>query len=99
MGSSPVYLFASAAYRLASPPYVVGGLATLWGYLAASIARPHRTVDREFRRFLHRYQWMALRIGKRAAAERIEAAMAERFDPGRPAPAPRDKPKAYAGAA
>jgi biofilm PGA synthesis N-glycosyltransferase PgaC len=83
MGSSPVYLFASAAYRLASPPYVVGGLATLWGYLAASATRPHRTVDREFRRFLRRYQWLALRIGKRAAAERIEAEMADRFDSGR----------------
>jgi biofilm PGA synthesis N-glycosyltransferase PgaC len=83
MGSSPVYLFASAAYRLASPPYMVGGLATLWGYLAASATRPHRTVDREFRRFLRRYQWLALRIGKRAAAERIEAEMADRFDSGR----------------
>jgi len=99
MGTSPVYLLASAVYRLASPPYVVGGLATLWGYLAASVSRPHRTVDREFRRFLRRYQWSALRRGKLAAAERIEAEMADRFDPGRPSPSPREEAAACVGAA
>ena len=99
MGTSPVYLFVSAAYRLASPPYVVGGLATLWGYLAASVSRPHRTVDREFRRFLRRYQWSALRRGKLAAAERIEAEMADRFDPGRTSRSFREETAPCVGAA
>lgn len=93
MGTSPVYMLVSVGYRLFSPPFVVGGLATLWGYLAACATRPHRTVDAEFRRFLRRYQWMALRRGKLKAAEAIEAEMASRWDVRRPSLAPHAAPR------
>jgi biofilm PGA synthesis N-glycosyltransferase PgaC len=76
MGSSPVFMLASCAYRLFKPPLVVGALASLWGYLSACVTRPHRTVDAAFQRFVRRYQWMALRRGKMRAAESIEAEMA-----------------------
>ena len=33
MGSSFVYMLASAAYRMSRPPVVAGGLAMLWGYV------------------------------------------------------------------
>ncbi|MGA1400961.1 MAG: glycosyl transferase family 2, partial [Phycisphaerales bacterium] len=84
MGTSPVYLLVSVGYRVFSKPIFVGAMATLWGYLAASATRPHRTVTREFRRFLRRYQWRALVRGKVRASESIEAEMADRWDPARP---------------
>lgn len=99
MGTGFAYMMASAAYRLAEPPAVLGSLATLYGWVRAWCLRRERYSDRDFRRFLRRYQWLALRIGKLPAAERLEAEMADRFDPGRP-PSPTPKPEAaVAGAA
>lgn len=90
MGSSPVFMLASCAYRLLKPPLVVGALAALWGYLAACVTRPHRTVDAGFQRFVRRYQWMALRRGKMRAAEAIEAEMASAWQGGVLGGSPRD---------
>jgi biofilm PGA synthesis N-glycosyltransferase PgaC len=84
MGTSPVYMLVSVGYRVFSKPVLVGAAATLWGYLVASVTRPHRTVGADFRRFLKRYQWRALLRGKMRAAESIEAEMADRWDPTRP---------------
>ena len=91
MGTSPVYMMVSVGYRVFSKPIVVGAIATLWGYLAASVTRPSRTVTREFRRFLRRYQWRALFRGKMRAAESIEAEMCDRWDPKRPASITREQ--------
>jgi biofilm PGA synthesis N-glycosyltransferase PgaC len=96
MGTSPVYLLVSVGYRVFSKPIFVGAMATLWGYLAACATRPHRTVTREFRRFLRRYQWRALVRGKLRASESIEAEMADRWDPARPGSVELGRPRSEA---
>ena len=88
MGSSPVFMLASCVYRLPKAPFVIGAVATLWGYAAACATRPARGEDEEFRRFVRRYQWRALLRGKMRAAQSIETEMAgvwtvDRTDRGR----------------
>jgi poly-beta-1,6-N-acetyl-D-glucosamine synthase len=73
MGTSPVYMLASATYRAFRRPYVIGGLGMLAGYLGAAIRGADRYNDPEFRRFLRRYQWNCLLRGKRAATRRLES--------------------------
>jgi|SRR6185437_5008178 len=69
MGTSFVYMLASAVYRMNRRPYVLGGLAMLWGWLKNAIARKPRYHDLAFRRYLRRYQWRVLRVGKKRAVE------------------------------
>ena len=76
MGSDPLYVAASAIYRLAHPPYLTGGAAMLWGYLRAALGGAPRLDDPELRRFIRAYQRRALRVGKRRAVAEIEAARA-----------------------
>jgi biofilm PGA synthesis N-glycosyltransferase PgaC len=72
MGTSLPYMLASTVRRLAQPPYVVGALVMLWGYLASWVARRPRFDEPGFRPFLRRYQWGALLRGKRRTIEHIE---------------------------
>ena len=88
MGTSPVYLCASALRRLAQPPYVIGAINMVWGYVRSWLRRAPRYDDREFRRFLRRYQWRSLFAGKRRAIEEIEAARRQIWDPNRAGAAP-----------
>jgi hypothetical protein len=70
MGTGFVFMVASALFRLNQKPYVLGGMAMLWGWMKAFIQRKPRYADLEFRRFLRRYQWRVLAVGKkRAVAE------------------------------
>lgn len=85
MGTTPAYMLASAFYRMTGPPVVVGGLAILWGYFKSMFLRKPRYADKEFRRFLHRYQWGSLLRGKDRTTHWIERQQAARWDPGRPA--------------
>jgi biofilm PGA synthesis N-glycosyltransferase PgaC len=71
MGTSPLFLLASAVYRAPKHPVLTGSLAMLWGYLTSALKRVQRYEDREFRRFLRRYQMLSLIIGKTAAARRL----------------------------
>lgn len=71
MGTGFVYLMASAIYRIPEKPYVVGGLAILWGWLRSALQRKPRYNDMEFRKFLRKYQWRSLMVGKRRAIEEI----------------------------
>jgi len=73
MGTSPAYITASAAFRLAKPPLLIGGLGIWWGYVASALARKPRYNDPEFRAFLRRYQWESLLRGKAAATRRADA--------------------------
>lgn len=70
MGTSLPFITASSIYRIPRAPVFVGALAIWWGYVQAWIARKPRYDDPEFRRFLRRYQWEAMFLGKSAAAER-----------------------------
>lgn len=76
MGTSPVYLLASVVRRLFQPPYVIGALAMLQGYLGAWWRREPRYEDPQFRSFLRRYQWGAMFQGKRRTIAKIERTMA-----------------------
>jgi len=73
MGSDPVYFVATAVFRMAHPPYVVGGLAMLGGYLGAWLRGAPRHDDPALRDFIRRYQRRALRVGKSRAVAEIEA--------------------------
>ena len=71
MGTGLVYMAAKSLYRTTRPPLVLGGLMLLWGYLSAWRRRVPRYENPEFRRFLRRYQWRCLLLGKRRATKQI----------------------------
>ncbi len=74
MGTAPLYLFASAIFRLPKHPVLVGSIAMLWGYASSAVRGVTRYQDPEFRRFLRRYQYACLRYGKREATRRVNEA-------------------------
>jgi hypothetical protein len=71
MGTGLAYMAASAIFRMKEKPYVLGGLATLWGWLRSWIQRKPRYEDHEFRSFLRRFQWRAMIVGKKRAINEI----------------------------
>jgi poly-beta-1,6-N-acetyl-D-glucosamine synthase len=72
MGTAPVYLVASAVFRLPKHPMIVGSFAMLWGYFSSALRRVARYDDREFRKFLRSYQYACLRLGKRRATRAFD---------------------------
>ncbi len=84
MGTTPIYMLASAVYRMTRPPLVIGGLAMLHGYFKSMIRRNPRYGDAEFRRFLRSYQWACLIKGKSKATAELNARQATRWNPGGP---------------
>ena len=73
MGTAPLYLLASAIFRLPKHPVLLGSVAMLWGYVSSAVRGVKRYEDFEFRRFLRRYQHSCLRFGKREATRRVNA--------------------------
>jgi biofilm PGA synthesis N-glycosyltransferase PgaC len=71
MGTGFLYMLASAIYRMREPPYVLGGLALLWGWLKSALQNKPRYADAQFREFLNRYQRRALMVGKRRAIQEL----------------------------
>jgi hypothetical protein len=71
MGTGFAYIFASALSRVAQRPYLTGSLAMIWGWLWSAIQRKPRYADPEFRRFLRRYHWRVLVVGKSRALSDI----------------------------
>lgn len=67
MGTGFVYMTASAIFRLAHRPYVIGGLGMWLGWLSAAWKREERYPDAAFRRFLRSFQSASLWKGKRRA--------------------------------
>jgi hypothetical protein len=72
MGTSPLYMIASAAYRVFHPPVIIGCLAMLYGYFHAMATQRSRYPDPAFRRFLRAYQFACLFKGKRRATQELE---------------------------
>ncbi|HEU4430012.1 MAG TPA: glycosyltransferase family A protein [Myxococcota bacterium] len=72
MGTGAVFMAASALYRFAEPPYVIGGLAMFWGWLRSALAGAPRYPDAAFRQYLRRYHRRALLTGKRRAVAALE---------------------------
>jgi poly-beta-1,6-N-acetyl-D-glucosamine synthase len=88
MGTGPVYMMASALYRMTRPPLVIGGTAMIWGYVRSALQLRPRYGNAEFRRFLRRYQWRCLLVGKSRATKELNEQQAGVWNPGRvPAPA------------
>ncbi len=73
MGTDPLYFFATAVFRALEPPYVLGGLAMLQGYLGAWLRGEKQLDDPELRAFIRAYQRRALRVGRAQAVTEIEA--------------------------
>lgn len=71
MGTAPLYLAASAIYRMPRHPLFVGGIAMLWGYLRSAAKGAARYDDPEFRRFLRSYQTQCLVRGKSSATRAL----------------------------
>ena len=74
MGTGPLYMAASSLFRMAHPPFVLGGLAMWWGYLRSALQGRPRYADPDFRAFLRRYQRDCLLRGKTAATDALHAA-------------------------
>jgi hypothetical protein len=72
MGTSPLFMAASAISRLNQKPYVLGSAATMWGYIKSALQRRPRYSDAEFREFLRQYQWQVLIGGKARAIDRLQ---------------------------
>lgn len=81
MGTGPVYMLASAVARVAHPPAVMGSVAMLWGYGRGFLRRSPRYDDREFTRFLRRYQWRSLLLGKARTTRALDARQAAVWRP------------------
>ena len=73
MGTGFIYMAVSSLYRMAERPLLIGGLAIFWGWLKSVLKRERRYDDRDFRKFLNRYQMRALVIGKKKATAEIDA--------------------------
>lgn len=77
MGSDPLYFFATAVFRGLEPPYVLGGLAMIQGYLGAWWRGTKQLDDPELVRFIRRYQRRALLKGRSVAVKEIEEARSD----------------------
>jgi glycosyltransferase involved in cell wall biosynthesis len=73
MGSDPLYYLATCIFRMAEPPYILGGLAMLQGYLGAWLRGARQLDDPELVAFIRAWQRRALRIGKTRAVAEVEA--------------------------
>ena len=73
MGSNFWFFTASCVFRMAHPPFVLGGLASWWGYVRAALQGVAQHDDAELRAFVRAYQARALRVGKGKATAEIVA--------------------------
>jgi len=73
MGSDPLYFLATAAFRALEPPYILGGLSMIQGYVGAWMRGEKQLDDPELRAFIRQYQRRALRVGRAKAIAEIEA--------------------------
>lgn len=71
MGTSPLFILASAVYKAPRHPVLTGSLGMLWGYFSSALKGVPRYDDLEFRRFLRSYQHKSLLMGKAAAARKM----------------------------
>ncbi|MGF1551789.1 MAG: glycosyltransferase family 2 protein [Paracoccaceae bacterium] len=79
MGSDPLFYAATCAFRMAEPPYVIGGLWMLWGYARGWLTGRPRHDDPDLVAFVRAYQRRALFRGKTRAVAEIEAERAALF--------------------
>lgn len=83
MGSDFLYFTATCLFRMLHPPFILGGLASWWGYAHAWAIGTKQHEDGGLRRFVQHYQRQALLVGKRRAIRQIEDQLADRWRGGR----------------
>jgi len=76
MGTGLVYMFATSVYRMLHSPYFFGGLAMFWGYLKSCVKRAPKYRDEQLRKFIRRYQWKCLLLGKSRATSLLDTQQA-----------------------
>lgn len=80
MGSSPLFMLGVAAYRSVERPFIIGSLGLLTGYTRALLSGHERMKDRQYLRYMRRYELRSLLFGKkrtmRAYHRKIEEAHA-----------------------
>jgi glycosyltransferase involved in cell wall biosynthesis len=79
MGTGPLYMLASALYRMTRPPLVLGGVAMIWGYVRSWARGEPRYDDPEFRQFLRDYQRDCLLRGKTRATAALNTRQATKW--------------------
>jgi glycosyltransferase involved in cell wall biosynthesis len=77
IGATPLFVLASACYRLGHKPAFAGSAATLWGYARAWLKGAPRYDDLEFRRYLRRYHRTMLVRGRARATGIFDQEAAE----------------------
>lgn len=60
LGYTPLFMLVRSVRRMADRPYVIGGLALLWGYVLSFLQRRERYADAEVRRYLRETQYRRL---------------------------------------
>lgn len=78
MGSDPLFYLATCVFRMAEPPYILGGFAMLQGFVGAWLKGARQLEDRKLVSFIRAYQRRALRVGKGRAVAEIDARNAAR---------------------
>jgi biofilm PGA synthesis N-glycosyltransferase PgaC len=79
-----LYMLGSCLFRLTHPPIFMGSIAMFWGWLKSFLTRMPRYDDPEFRKFLTRYQWRCLAVGKQQATQDTEARQLSHWHPDAP---------------
>ena len=64
MGTGFLFMFASSIFRLNQKPYIIGSIATLWGWVLSFIKCTPRFSDKAFRSYLKKYHRQILLKGK-----------------------------------
>tara|TARA_R110001583_G_scaffold38302_2_gene123760 strand:- start:1629 stop:2543 length:915 start_codon:yes stop_codon:yes gene_type:complete len=77
MGTGFIYMFVSGIYRMTRAPYVIGGLAMMWGYLKSWVTRVPRFEDTDLSTFIRKYQWACLLKGKKKATDELNSVQEE----------------------
>jgi glycosyltransferase involved in cell wall biosynthesis len=80
MGSDIFFFAATCVFRMVEPPYLLGGLAMMQGYIGAWLRRVPQLDDPELRAFIRKYQRRALFVGKARAVAEVEAERAHLMD-------------------
>lgn len=73
LGAGPMFMLASAAYRVGHKPRLLGSLATVQGYVRAWAKGTERYEDGEFRTFLRRYHRAMLTRGRQQTIAQFDA--------------------------
>jgi glycosyltransferase involved in cell wall biosynthesis len=84
MGSRFYYVAAASIYRMFERPWVISGVGICYGYLKAAMTRHPQYDDRDYLRYLRRYELLSLVMGKRRALEAYNRRIRENVPHSRP---------------